>query len=354
MAAFPAKAKFALFLAQRFNALYAVYTPDGALDVEYWNIIAQIEAEGWIHDLARAAHEAVPRNPDLAALMLDTGLTSAPAVVADPTPTIAATRPESRSLERIVRENSGFVDVADFMGRLSALEGQTCRIELAGSPPVARGTGFLVGPDLVMTNQHVITGLGADAQILCRFDYLVDADGVQVRAGTAVSVAPDWLVQSRPPDPTDDIPDNNAAPAPDNLDFALIRLAAKVGNDPRSGTEGLENPPRGWIGIDPARAAGANDDLFILQHPEGAPLKLGVGRLTELRGGGLRWRHDVTTEGGSSGSPVFNRQLDLIGLHHAGDPNQFRTALFNQAIPMARIIGWLDGKVDPFWTKAPP
>ena len=344
-----------MLLGQRFDVLYDTLTPQDAIDVEYWNILVQVEAQGWLEALARAAHEAVPGNGQLADLMLDDGLTSGARIIAaaNGTPSILAETPKVR-LERLVRDNSSFIDITQLLGRLSALEGQTCRIELEGVPPRAIGTGFLVGPDLVMTNQHVIDGQAAGAPMICRFDYLVDAGGVQVREGVAVPVAADWLVKASPPDPSDESLDEGDAPAPDNLDFALIRLSRPVGDTPRAGDEGPDNRPRGWIGIDPTLQVGQGDDLFILQHPEGTPLKLGVGRLTALHGGGLRWRHDVATEGGSSGSPVFNRKLDLVGLHHAGDPNYFRTALFNQAIPIDRIVGWLQGKVDPFWTQAPP
>ena len=344
-----------MLLGQRFDVLYDTLTPQDAIDVEYWNILVQVEAQGWLEALARAAHEAVPGNGQLADLMLDDGLTSGARIIAaaNGTPSILAETPKVR-LERLVRDNSSFIDITQLLGRLSALEGQTCRIELEGVPPRAIGTGFLVGPDLVMTNQHVIDGQAAGAPMICRFDYLVDAGGVQVREGVAVPVAADWLVKASPPDPSDESLDEGDAPAPDNLDFALIRLSRPVGDTPRAGDEGPDNRPRGWIGIDPTLQVGQGDDLFILQHPEGTPLKLGVGRLTGLHGGGLRWRHDVATEGGSSGSPVFNRKLDLVGLHHAGDPNYFRTALFNQAIPIDRIVGWLQGKVDPFWTQAPP
>lgn len=349
LSAFPARAKLAMLLGQRFDVLYDTLTPASTLDTEYWTILVQVEAEGWLEAFARAAHEAVPGNALLAELILSDGLSSA-AGLARPSGTESA-------LQRLVREDSDFVDVPAFLARLTALEGQTCRIEMTGATtggaPRALGTGFLVGPDLVMTNQHVVAAFDG-ARAACRFDYLTDAGGVEVRAGRLVGLAGDWLVASRPPDPSDESLDDNDLPAPENLDFALIRLAERLGEAPRQGAEGPENPARGWLAIDPAREAQEGADLFVLQHPEGAPLKLGVGRLTSVRGGGLRWRHDVATEGGSSGSPVLDRGLALIGLHHAGDPNFFRTAQFNQAVPMARIIGWLDGKVDPFWTEAPP
>lgn len=355
LSAFPTSPRLAVLLGQRFDRNYATLTAPGPIDIEYWTVLVQAEAEGWLEALARAAHEALPGNPLLADLILEDGLSSAASLAtANGSPTIVAGPTRRLALERLVRENSDFVDIATFLERLAALEGQTCRIETDASPPAALGTGFLVGPDLVMTNQHVVAALPPGRRMACRFDHLADRAGVEVHAGITVAPADGWLVTSRPPDPADDSLVETDVPAPENLDFALIRLSRNIGNLPRIGPEGPENPPRGWIGIDPTLKVQAGDDLFILQHPSGSPLKLGVGRLTGVYGGGLRWRHDVATEGGSSGSPVLNRQLALVGLHHAGDPNYFRTALFNQAIPIERIVAWLQGKVDPFWTAGPP
>lgn len=354
LSAFPSKSRLAMMLGQRFGVLYGTLTQDDAQGVEYWNIIVQVGAEGWLDELARASQETVPGNDLLTKVVLDLGLSSA-ARASLPSPAGAN---GGTALQRLVRDRSEFTDLPAFLARLTALEGQACRIEQAGKqtgdPPQAFGTGFLVGPDLVMTNQHVTAALDPGRTTICRFDYLTDARGIEVRAGVEIGLAADWQVASRPPDPSDDTPDDIDKPAPENLDFALIRLARRVGDLPRRGDPGPDNPARGWIAIDPARDAAKDEDLFILQHPEGAPLKLAVGRLIALHGDGLRWRHDAATEGGSSGSPVFNRKLELVGLHHAGDPNYFRNATFNQAIPMAKIIGWLDGKLDPFWTEAPP
>lgn len=330
--AFPKRDKLALMLGLRFGVSYDLLAAESTVDVEYWEILTQIDAEGWLEDFARAAHETVPKNPALAALILGARMSSAP-----PGPV----------LERMVRDNSSLSDVPTFLARLQALEAQVCRIEAPGAQALgtqalgtqALGTGFLVGPDLVMTNHHVVAEV-AGPGLTCRFDYLTDAAGVAVRAGVVVGLAADWLVAACPHDPADLSLEDTDEPAPGTLDMALLRLSRAVGHEPRQGDAGPDNPPRGWVRADAAVTLAESDDIFILQHPAGAPLKLGSGRVSALRPG-PRLRHDVTTEPGSSGSPVFDGALQLAGLHHLGDPNSFRNAAFNQAIPMPAILDWL-------------
>lgn len=346
--AYPARGKLAALFGQRFGVNYATLTEQDTLDVEYWNVVTQVAAEGWLADLARAVWEAQPRNPLAARLVIDFGLTSA-AALAPPSPG----EPGDRRLERMVREHGWLADLPAFLARLSRLEGQVCRIENGPAEPL--GTGFLVGPDLVLTNHHVIEPL-AEARapaLACRFDYLADPSGVEVRGGVVEPVAADWLVASRPHDPGDVIL-APAAPDPANLDFALLRLARPAGSLPRRGDEAPDNPARGWVAVDATRRLAAGEDIYILQHPLGAPLKLGRGRISDLPFGGRRLRYDATTEPGSSGAPVLGHDLTLAALHHVGDPNHFRTATFNQAIPMADIIGWLQDKVAPFWEVPSP
>ena len=53
-------------------------------------------------------------------------------------------------------------------------------------------------------------------------------------------------------------------------------------------------------------------------------------------GNGTRIRYRTNTEPGSSGSPVFTMDWDLVGLHHYGDP-RWQKPLFNQAVPIELV-----------------
>jgi V8-like Glu-specific endopeptidase len=50
----------------------------------------------------------------------------------------------------------------------------------------------------------------------------------------------------------------------------------------------------------------------------------------------MRVRYATNTLGGSSGSPCFNFDWDLIALHHYGDPS-YNHPKYNQGIPIGLI-----------------
>ena len=68
----------------------------------------------------------------------------------------SATVPKTDAgLERTVRETLGFLDVGRWLGGFAAQSGRVCRVELNDADPIM-GTGFLVGPDVLLTNYHVL------------------------------------------------------------------------------------------------------------------------------------------------------------------------------------------------------
>ena len=133
------------------------------------------------------------------------------------------------SLERIIMASVPFVDVSTWRAQLGELEAQVCRVEVPAGLQATVGTGFLVGPDLCLTNFHVvkplIDQLADPGQVRLRFDYKRAADGTVVSEGTQFALAGDWLVAARPPSAVDVLADpGNHLPGPDELDFALLRV----------------------------------------------------------------------------------------------------------------------------------
>jgi hypothetical protein len=302
-------------------------------------LIDRAEMEDWLLDLLGAARERRPKNQRIGALADEVGLTSAGPRLDNPT---------SKPFEEIIQEQAKFINPAVFRERLPLLEGQVCWIDVPGGG----GTGFLVGPDLVLTNDHVIarlkTGQARWQDVACRFDYRQALDGTPLPQKKQTEVKLDAtkpLVGNWPPSQFDFQPQLGSA-APGEIDSALLRLAEAIGDLPVGGdTVDAEAAPRGWIDTSadpPAMAAG--NQVFVLQHPKGAPLQLSIGTVTEFNGSGTRIRYNANSKDGSSGSPCFNADLQLVALHHAFDPDLPRK--WNQGIPLSTIRqAWKDNNV---------
>jgi hypothetical protein len=119
-------------------------------------------------------------------------------------------------------------------------------------------------------------------------------------------------------------------PTADELDFALLELAEPVGAE------------RGVIALPTVQPkTGRDERLYIAQHPAGGPIQFAddTPGVIGLFHANRRLRYRTRTEGGSSGSPVFDRAFRIVALHHLGDP-KYRisgAAEYNQGVPISLI-----------------
>jgi V8-like Glu-specific endopeptidase len=60
-----------------------------------------------------------------------------------------------------------------------------------------------------------------------------------------------------------------------------------------------------------------------------------------------RLRYRTNTLNGSSGSPVFNQDWEILALHHAGDPQYpyLNRGAYNEGVPIAAIWKHLSADV---------
>lgn len=241
-------------------------------------------------------------------------------------------------LQRNVRPNLVKLDLQIWLDRLVQVKNRVCRIEIG---PRAAGTGFLVGPRAVLTNWHVVDKAeraGKLADLRCRFDYIRLSDGSR-QPGVTVALDDQGIAVSAPFSPaeltaTPDIPE----PRPEELDFALLVLADAAGD------HAVDGGHRGWISLPGTGfALTADAPILIVQHPDGAPLKLAMDTQSVIgaNGNGTRIRYRTNTDNGSSGSPCFSMDWDPVLLHHFGDP-AWGEPKFNQGVPLDLIRARID------------
>ncbi|MFB3112677.1 MAG: serine protease, partial [Gemmatimonadales bacterium] len=155
------------------------------------------------------------------------------------------------------------------------------------------GTGFMVSPRVMMTNNHVLGDAGEASRATIEFDFFTREDGT---IGPVIR----FRLQPEPLFVTDAL-----------LDFTLVAVEAINSN-------GIEVRERGWFPlVGPSGKAVVGERVSIIQHPNGEPQKITVhdNKVVDVDGAFLHYETD--TMGGSSGSPVLNIGWDLAALHHA-------------------------------------
>lgn len=336
MTAYPSTSEFGMMLMERLNLNIEDLAPPQNRPLVFFNVLQALNADEQIEKLWKAARSHKSNN---------TPLKEAGEMLGLSTPTL------TEALEKIVkRQLEEMLDLHTWRMRLGQIEQVVGRVVIGeGALADPLGTGFLVGPTVVMTNHHVvaaaIAGTVDPKNIRVQFDYFVSPTG-SVAAGVFVPLHQDWLIRAAPHSAVDlTVHDLGVDAKEGELDFALLRLARPFGAEPFGPlSAGGTAQPRGWIDLREHAAAAAKDDpTIIAQHPDGKPLKLAID--TEAVIGyspsGRRLRYTTNTEPGSSGSPVFNYKLQILALHHAGDPNWLELPEYNEGIPIKAIANFL-------------
>jgi hypothetical protein len=192
--------------------------------------------------------------------------------------------------------------------------------------------------------QPVLDGQVRPTTVECLFDFKRLADGDS--HVNPVKLAAEWDVDHSPPSPAEQAghPDG-PPPTADELDYALVRLADPVGARSWGASSGEGAPVRGWVRVPGAAPALKSPmGMLIAQHPRNQPLELAIDTdaLDEAKGLWLnaartRVRYATNTKGGSSGSPCFDLDWNLIALHNYGDPAFGHLPGYNQGVPIGAI-----------------
>jgi endonuclease G, mitochondrial len=196
-------------------------------------------------------------------------------------------------LERIIGEHNELQPIT-FLTRGARVARTVGRVSLRRAGRlVPIGTGFLVAPRLLLTNNHVLP----DARLAGDAAIEFDCDTPDTRV-VHVATAPHQLFV------TDE-----------HLDFSLVALAEL----PDGRAPGDEF---GWNELISRQGKiVTGEPVNIIGHPLGRAKEVALrnNRLSNQLEHFLHYETD--TEPGSSGSPVFNDAWEVVALHHAGVPS---------------------------------
>ncbi|MBL9021049.1 MAG: DNA/RNA non-specific endonuclease [Myxococcales bacterium] len=172
-----------------------------------------------------------------------------------------------------------------------------------------RGTGFLVGPGLLLTNEHVLTSAELASQCVLEMDYEQNTFGKPKLIRRFALDPRAFFLNDKP------------------TDFALVMV------QPATQDGAIRIEEYGWLPLDgqQGKISLVPDDLInIIQHPLGREKEVVIrnNRVLDLRTGpndeamGPFIHYEADTEKGSSGSPVLNDQWEVVALHHSGVPRR--------------------------------
>lgn len=180
---------------------------------------------------------------------------------------------------------------------------------------IGHGSGFLVAPGLFLTNQHVLKDADAARRSFIIFDDEVHLDGSlsqQVRFRITDQVF--W--------------------SSSDADYAFCSVEP-------SNRDGVKLSNYGYLPLIQDSGKALNfEPVSIIQHPGGDPKAIAIrnsfimGRVDD----GVYYTTD--TLGGSSGSPVLNREWQVVALHHrfVPHPTERGAVLANRGVRISHIF----------------
>ncbi|WP_164010923.1 trypsin-like serine peptidase [Pyxidicoccus trucidator] len=250
--------------------------------------------------------------------------------------------------ERIVHEDDmlpfGFLLGGQHAGRCVArvlvprYDSGKKRALASGEPYLFMGTAWLVTPDLVLTNHHVLNARVPGEPDAPRSDLDLQASGTASEAGTVLEFDYDHTSA-----PVDAAKVTKLEAVDIALDFALLRLAAL-------------QPARKFL---PLRAEPVENrtPVNIIQHPRGRPKMLACRNNLVTHVAVTELRYFTDTEQGSSGSPVLDDTWRVVALHRASvdvDDVEYqgrKTAWVNVGTPIGAILAYLKARHPALWDE---
>jgi V8-like Glu-specific endopeptidase len=171
-------------------------------------------------------------------------------------------------------------------------------VDVSSGRASAFGTGFMVSPQLMITNHHVLGNAAIASRSLAEFDYQRRADGT-LTTTTAFSFEPNVFFY-----------------ADQELDYAVVAVRSTSNEGRPLATFGYN-----LLSEEEGKSIAAQW-ANIVQHPGGEPKQVSLreNQIFDILPNYLHYKSD--TAPGSSGAPVYNDRWEVVALHHSGVPDK--------------------------------
>jgi V8-like Glu-specific endopeptidase len=176
--------------------------------------------------------------------------------------------------------------------------------------PFQVGTGFLISPNLVVTNNHIIDSVDTALRSEFTFNFQLDIYNKE---------CPIYVVQNRP---TGFFYTNS------QLDFTITELEE---------TPNIFTP----LKLTSSRLQ-KGEWMAIIQHPGGHYKKFTMHNNYVVYADKQITQYTTSTLPGSSGSPIFNENFEVCAIHHSGgmivEPTSQQEFLRNEGVNTSAVI----------------
>lgn len=237
---------------------------------------------------------------------------------------------DPNGFERIIGD-SDLMSI-NFLDRGRRAADAVCRIKVPSDGGMWYGTGFLVGPRLLLTNHHVLSNPDEASQCQAEFGYEHDIDGV-LRQPVRFNLRPHEVFYTNP-----------------ELDVTFVAVT------PLS-EEAVPLERYGRLPLIPISGKAISGEwVTIIQHPGSEPKQIAI-RASQIitlppnLAVGINLdcfiHYSTDTEPGSSGAPVVNDQWQVLALHHKAVPAPERPGkkpawIANEGVRISAIFDLLE------------
>lgn len=207
--------------------------------------------------------------------------------------------PLNFALERVIGKNDSLYSNYFLLGVASMRAIGRIYVDKKSERKRYYATGFLISPNLCLTNYHVFQTEADARDSTLQMEYERDARGNTVNAVSFRFREKEFFYANK------------------ELDYAIVAVETLAADEQTP----LSN--YGWLYLDAERGKGEiGDCLTIIHHPAGDYKQISIreNELVKLLPNHL-W-YETDTAQGSSGAPVFNDQWQVIALHHSGVPEK--------------------------------